>query len=498
MELLILILYILLSITLVRALLSLLRRSKPGRPKLPPGPVPLPVIGSLLKLGDKPHKSLAELAKIYGPIMSLKLGQKTTVVISSPALAKEILQKQDLAFSTRSIPNAVHAHDHHKYSTVWLPVTNQWRSLRKALNSNIFSGNRLDASQNLRRQKVQELIEYIGKCCQEGVAVDIGSAVFKTSLNLLSNTIFSIDMADPTQDSVQQFRHLVWRTVKEMGKPNLVDYFPILDKIDPQGIRRRVKSHFEDTFEMFGRLIDERLELRRSGKSGAENDVTDILLNISEENGEINRTHIEHLCLDIFGAGTDTTSSSVEWAMAELLCTPETLQKAKAELVQTIGKGKPIEESDIPRLPYLQAIVKEIMRLHPPAPLLVPRTVETDVEVYGYTVPQGAQVLVNAWAIGHDPSVWANPTSFMPERFLDSDIDIRGRDFELIPFGAGRRICPGLSLAIRVVPLMLGSLINSFDWKLEGGIKPEELDMDDKFGLTVQKAQPLRVVPFRV
>ncbi|KAG5535702.1 hypothetical protein RHGRI_023460 [Rhododendron griersonianum] len=305
-------------------------------------------------------------------------------------------------------------------------------------------------------------------------------------------------MADPTQDSVQQFRHLIWQIMVEVGKPNLVDYFSILKKIDPQGIRRRLKSHFGDTFELFGRLIDERLELRRSGKSGAENDVIDILLNISEENGEINRTHIEHLCLDIFAAGTDTTSSSVEWAMAELLRTPETLQKAKAELEQTIGKGKPIEESDIPRLPYLQAIVKETMRIHPPVPLLIPRTVETDVEVYGYTVPQGAQVLVNAWAIGHDPSVWANPTSFMPERFLDSDIDIRGRDFELIPFGAGRRICPGLSLAIRVVPLMLGSLINSFDWKLESGIKPEELDMDDKFGITVQKAQPLRIVPLPV
>ncbi|XP_058228507.1 geraniol 8-hydroxylase-like isoform X1 [Rhododendron vialii] len=497
MELLILSLYILFTITLVRALLSLLRSSKPS-PKLPPGPVPLPVIGSFLKLGDKPHKSLAELAKIYGPIMSLKLGQKITVVISSPALAKEILQKQDLAFSSRSIPNAAHAHGHHIYSTIWLPVSDQWRSLRKVLNSIIFSGKRLGASQNLRQQKVKELIEYAGKCCQEGVAVDIGSAVFKTSLNLVSNTLFSIDMADPTQDSVKQFRHLIWQIMVEVGKPNLADYFSILAKMDPQGIRRRLTNLFGETFVLFGRLIDERLELRRLRKSRAENDVIDILLNISEETGEINRTHIEHLCLDIFAGATDTTSSSVEWAMAELLRTPKTLEKAKAELEQTIGKGKPIEESDIPQLPYLQAIVKESMRLHPPAPLLIPRTVETDVEVYGYTVPQGAQVLVNAWAIGHDPSVWENPTSFMPERFLDLDVDVRGRDFELIPFGAGRRICPGLSLAIRVVPLMLGSLINSFDWKLEGGIKSEELDMDAKFGITVQKAQPLCVVPFLV
>ncbi|KAI8542231.1 hypothetical protein RHMOL_Rhmol08G0122300 [Rhododendron molle] len=405
--------------------------------------------------------------------MSLKLGKKIVVVVSSPALAREVLQKQDLAFSTRSVPNVVHAHGHNKYSVAWLPVADQWRSLRKALNSYIFSGNRIDASQNLRRQKVQELIEYAGKCCREGVAVDIGSAAFKTTLNLLSNTIFSIDMADPTQDSVQQFRHLLWQIRVEIGKPNLVDYFPILTKIDPQGIRRRMKSHLGDTLAMFGRLIDERLKLRRSGKGGAENH-------------------------DIVVAGTDTTSSSVEWAMAELLHNPETLEKAKAEIEQTIGKGKPIEETDIPQLPYLQAIVKESMRLHTPAPLLLPRTVETDVEVCGYTVPQGAQVLVNAWAIGRDPSVWENPTSFMPERFLDLDVDVRGRDFELIPFGAGRRICPVLSLAIRVVPLMLGSLINSFDWKLEGGMKPEELDMDDEFGLTLQKAQPLRVVPFPV
>ncbi|KAG5561517.1 hypothetical protein RHGRI_004529 [Rhododendron griersonianum] len=173
MELLILSLYILFTITSVRALLSLLRSSKPS-PKLPPGPVPLPVIGSFLKLGDKPHKSLAELAKIYGPIMSLKLGQKITVVISSLALVKEILQKQDLAFSTRSIPNAAHAHGHHIYSTIWLPVSNQWLSLRKVLNSIIFSGKRLDANQNIRQQKVKELIEYAGKCCQEDVAVDIG------------------------------------------------------------------------------------------------------------------------------------------------------------------------------------------------------------------------------------------------------------------------------------------------------------------------------------
>lgn len=175
----------------------------------------------------------------------------------------------------------------------------------------------------------------------------------------------------------------------------------------------------------------------------------------------------------------------------------EYLKKAKAELAQIIGKGKPIQESEISQLPYLQAIVKETMRIHPPAPLLLHR-VETDVEVYGYIVPKGAQVLVNVWAIGRDPSVWKNPTKFMPERFLESEIDVRGQDFELIPFGAGRRMCPGLPLGLRMVHVVLGSLLNSFDWKLEGGITSKQLDMEEKFGITLRKAQPLCAIPFLV
>ena len=198
---------------------------------------------------------------------------------------------------------------------------------------------------------------------------------------------------------------------------------------------------------------------------------------------------------DLFVAGTDTTSSTLEWAMTEVLHNPETLKKAKEELAQVIGKGKTIEESDIARLPYLRAIVKETLRIHPPVPFLIPRKLEVDVEICGYEIPKGTQILVNVWAIGRDPSTWANATSFMPERFLDSEIDFRGQDFELIPFGAGRRICPGLPLAIRMVPVMLGSLINSFDWTLEGGIAPKDMNMEEKFGITIQKAHPLQAIP---
>jgi cytochrome P450 len=147
--------------------------------------------------------------------------------------------------------------------------------------------------------------------------------------------------------------------------------------------------------------------------------------------------------------------------MAELVHNPEAMSKAKTELEQVIGKGNPIEESDIARLPYLQAVVKETFRLHPVAPFLLPRKAKADVEINGYIIPEGAQVLVNAWAIGRDPSSWEKVNSFMPERFLGSEIDFKGRNFELIPFGGGRRICPGLPLAMRMLHLTLGSLIHT-------------------------------------
>ena len=169
-------------------------------------------------------------------------------------------------------------------------------------------------------------------------------------------------------------------------------------------------------------------------------------------------------------AGTDTTSNSLEWAMAEVLRNPHIMAKAKEELKDVIGKGKLVDEADISRLPYLQCIVKETLRLHPPVPLLIPRKTETKVTLDGYIVPEGTQVLINVWAIGRDPSTWDNSFEFKPERFLNSELDVRGRDFELIPFGGGRRICPGLPLAVRMLPVMLGALLNNFDWEINAGI----------------------------
>lgn len=179
--------------------------------------------------------------------------------------------------------------------------------------------------------------------------------------------------------------------------------------------------------------------------------------------------------------------------MAELLRNPEKLAKARKELHQVIGKDVTIEESHILKLPFLRAVVKETLRLHPPAPLLLPHKSDEVVEISDFIVPKNAQILVNVWGMGRDPSIWENPNLFVPERFLESEIDFNGHDFELIPFGAGRRMCPGLPLAHRAVHLMVGSLLHNYEWKLADGLMPEHMNMKEQYGLTLKRIQPLRV-----
>lgn len=193
-------------------------------------------------------------------------------------------------------------------------------------------------------------------------------------------------------------------------------------------------------------------------------------------------------------AGSETTSSTIEWALTELLTNPESLNKAKAELGQAVGADRTFEEDDIDNLPYLKAVIKETLRLHPPIPFLVPRRAMEDTNFQGYHIPKDTQVLVNAWAIGRDPEVWDEPWSFKPERFLGSTVDYKGQNYELIPFGAGRRMCAGVPLAHRMLHLILGSLLHQFDWELDC---KEEIDMNDRMGITVRKAEPLIAVPKR-
>ncbi|CAL1373232.1 unnamed protein product [Linum trigynum] len=493
----------LISFTFLRFLARKATNNQTPAAKLPPGPARLPIIGNIHNLGFNPHKSLADLAKVHGPLMSLKLGQVTTIVASSPAVAKEILLKHDKLLSNRHVPLALQTLDFHKFSISMLPVEPRWRNLRRVCNSYIFTPQKLDSNQGLRRDKIVELVEAVRRnaCCEEDkVAVDVGKVAFRATLNALSATILTMDLADEeTSEAAGQFKELASGMTHEAGTPNLGDFFPFLARFDVQGIQRRIRVHMEKALNLFEWLIDQRLRERKLESYVSANDTLDTLLAINDD-AENRQFHmdlqrIKYLFLDLFVAGTDTTATTLEWAMTELLRNPNALTKLKEELDQAIGKDNHFEESDIPRLPYLQAVIKEIFRLHPPLPLLLPHKAGADVEIGGFTVPKGAQILVNLWAIGRDPMIWDDPNSFTPERFLGSEVDARGNHFELITFGAGRRICPGMSLAHRMLHMMLGSLVHWFDWKLPSGVEPGQLDMKEEFGVTLQKAKPLLAVP---
>ncbi|XVF52766.1 hypothetical protein PTKIN_Ptkin05aG0044900 [Pterospermum kingtungense] len=268
-------------------------------------------------------------------------------------------------------------------------------------------------------RKVEELLADVHDSYRVREAIDIGQAAFKTTLNFISNTIFSIDLAD-SSDTALEFREIVLSLEEGLGKPNFGDYFfpSIFGNLDLQGIRRRMTVHFGKLMNIFDEVIDKRLELRKMNDYISTDDFLDTLLHISNEdnNEELDRNLIKHLILDLFLAATETTTSAFKWAMAELLHNPKALLDARREIKQVIGEGNLVEESDVARLPYLKAIVKETLSLHPPVPLLLPRKAEADIEIHSFIVPKGAQVLVNAWAIGRDPNFWELPDLFLPER----------------------------------------------------------------------------------
>nr|ACJ85856.1 unknown [Medicago truncatula]AFK36079.1 unknown [Medicago truncatula]AFK47620.1 unknown [Medicago truncatula] len=249
-----------------------------------------------------------------------------------------------------------------------------------------------DSTRNLRQQKLQELLDYVNEKSNKGEVFDIGEAVFTNVLNSISNTLFSMDLAHSTvpDEKSQEFKTIIWGIMEETGKPNISDFFPILRPLDPQGLYARMTNHMKKLCEIFDGIIEERIRSRSSKVVEVCNDVLDSLLNINigEATSELSRSEMVHLFLDLFVAGIDTTSSIIEWIIAELLRNPDKLTKVRKELCQTIGKGETIEESHIFKLPFLQAVVKETFRLHPPIPLLLPHKCDELVNILGFNVPK--------------------------------------------------------------------------------------------------------------
>jgi cytochrome P450 len=200
------------------------------------------------------------------------------------------------------------------------------------------------------------------------------------------------------------------------------------------------------------------------------------------------------LLQDMFAAGTDTNFITLDWAMTELIMNPHVMEKAQAEVRSVVGDRRVVQESDLRRLNYMKAVIKEIFRLHPAAPVLVPRESLEDVVIDGYNIPAKTRIYVNVWGMGRDPELWENPETFEPERFMGSGIDFKGQDFELIPFGAGRRICPAITFGIATVEIALAQLLHSFDWKLPPGLEAKDIDNTEAFGISMHRTVPLHVI----
>lgn len=262
------------------------------RNNLPPGPRPLPLIGSIHLLGDQPHRSLARLAKLHGPLMSLRLGTVTAVVVSSPDAAREFLQRHDAVFASRSVPDAVTGAHHAMNSVAWLPATApRWRALRKLMGAELFAPHRLDAPQlqRLRREKVRELVDHVGVMAGEARAVDVGRAAFVTSLNLVSRTIFSRDLTsladgdgEGGSSSAGEFQRVVTDIMEAAGSPNVSDFFPALAVADLQGWRRRLARLFSRLHRVFDAEIDQRVMERQAGGEPRKNDFLDLLLDAAD------------------------------------------------------------------------------------------------------------------------------------------------------------------------------------------------------------------------
>ena len=264
--------------------------------KLPPGPKPMPIFGNIFDLGEKPHRTFADLAKTYGPLIRVKLGSVTTIVVSSASVAKEMFLN-DHALSSRTIPDSVRACDHSKFSYAWIPISPKWRNLKKISVIQLLSNKRLDDSQDLRQAMIKQLLAYVQNCCTKLQPINIGKAAFTTTLNLLSNTLFSKELASYESSSSQELKDLVWNIMLEMGRPNYADFFPILAYIDPFGVRRRMASCYSKLLDLYKEIINERQKIRSTNHqldAKPTNDILDILLNLHQEN-ELSMDDLLHL-----------------------------------------------------------------------------------------------------------------------------------------------------------------------------------------------------------
>ncbi|PSS34908.1 Cytochrome P450 76A2 like [Actinidia chinensis var. chinensis] len=486
-------------------LLSWTKVRKSPTKQRPPGPAGWPVIGNMLDLGTMPHQNLYKLRFKYGPVLWLELGSVNTMVVQSAKAAEELFKNHDPTFCDRKCPDALTSWSYNQGSLAIGNYGQYWRILRRLCSAELLVSKRVNETVALRRKCIDNMTRWIeedsmaSRACGGSGEVEICRFLFLMAFNVVGNLMLSRDLLEPRSEEGREFYDAMNKIMEWAGKPNVADFLPFLKWLDPAGIKKNMDRDMGRAMKIASDFVKERIRQKGSGIEKVNKDFLDVVLEYKGDGKEgqdkISERNATIIVLEMFFAGSETTSSTIEWAMAELLRMPYSMRKVKDEIDQVVGPNRKVEEGDIDALPYLQAVTKETLRLHPVIPLLLPRNSLQDSNYMGYHIPKNTQVFVNAWAIGRDPESWDDPLSFKPERFLGKNIEYKGQHFELIPFGSGRRICVGFALAHRVVHLALATLLQSFDWELSNSDTLGTLDRDERMGITVRKLVPLKAIP---
>ncbi|XP_026442035.1 cytochrome P450 71B34-like [Papaver somniferum] len=468
-----------------------------NRNNFPPSPPKLPIIGNFHQLGEPLHRSLWELSKQYGPVMLLHLGNVPTVVISSAEAAEEVLKIHDLDLCSRPPSVGIRRLSYNYLDISFAPYGEYWREIRKVCVLELFSAKRVQSFGTSRAEEVAAMIDSISESAVSNTPVDISRKLLSLTEQIIFKVAFG--MTDK-REQLGNFEDIIFEAIDMLSSFSATDYFPgvgwIIDRLT--GLHGRLEKSFHDLDNFYQKIIDEHLDTGRL-KSGHE-DIIDVLLKLEREglnSVHLTKDHIKAILMDLFLAGVETSAATLNWAMTELVRNPESMKKVQEEIRSYVGNKGKVEEADLDHFPYHKMVVKETLRLYTPLPLLLPRQSMHHCKIHGYDVLPETRVFINAFAIARDPKYWEKPDEFFPERFIDNSMDFRGQFFEFLPFGGGRRGCPGIHMGLSTVDLALANLLYSFDWELPKGMKKEDINMDESSGLALHKKSALHLVPIK-
>lgn len=463
-----------------------------------------PVIGHLPRLrGQDPAcKTLAAIADKYGPIYSLRLGSHRIVVVSSWETVKDCLTTNDRILATRANIAAGKHMGYNNAAFALSPYGKYWRDVRKLVTLQLLSNHRLEMLKHVRVLEVDAFIkglhnsyaetaEYPAKVTMSKL---FESLTFNISLRTIVGKRYCSSLYDKENSEPWRYKKAIEKALYLSGIFVMSDAIPWLEWIDFQGHISAMKRTAKELDAVIGSWLEEHLKKEIQGES----DFMDVIISnladgAAEMSGYSRDVVIKATTLILTLTGAGSTAVTLTWALSLLLNHPSVLKAAQEELDKQVGREKWVEESDIQNLMYLQAIVKETLRLYPPGPLTGIREAMEDCHICGYYVPKGTRLVVNIWKLHRDPRVWKNPDDFQPERFLTThaDLDFRGQDFEFIPFSSGRRSCPAINLGMAVVHLTLARLLQGFDLTTVAGLP---VDMNEGPGIALPKLIPLEAV----